>query len=451
MTTRLARRPGRVLLAVVTALALVVVATAVVVVVPNELATRPRNVAPQAVVVASSEDAGRTADKAVDGRYGSDAPADASWVAHADDRAAWLRLEWPTPQTVDRVVLYLPDAGINVASATVRFDDGSSARLDNLPKDGSGEEVRFPPRLVSSIVVTLDRTVPSEVGMGLAEIEVWTSNGQPRGALPDPLGQQLGQCSGTWTVNVIAHPDDDLLFISPDLLEEGKSGGCLLTVVVTAGDEGLGREYWRGRQDGLRAAYATLSKVQDSWTSTRAVVDGHQVVVDTLVAAPHVRLLYLGVPGGNLGGTGYPSTGQTSLAQLWDGTISGLTTVDGAAFYTHDDLVRTLRGILRTVGPTRLNTQNPTPAPGVDHSDHTQVARFVNSAVKGISSLPAPSYFVGYDTATMPPNVSGDLLAAKKRAFYAYAAHDPLVCGSDVTCLGKPYGEWLTRQYRSSK
>ncbi len=37
---------------------------------------------------------------------------------------------------------------------------------------------------------------------------------------------------------VVAHQDDSLLFLSPDLLHDIQAGDCVTTVYVTAGDGG---------------------------------------------------------------------------------------------------------------------------------------------------------------------------------------------------------------------
>jgi LmbE family N-acetylglucosaminyl deacetylase len=66
-------------------------------------------------------------------------------------------------------------------------------------------------------------------------------------------------------LNVVAHPDDDLLFLSPDLLDALRSGDDVRTVYLTAGDAGRAQEYWRGRTLGVGAAYATLLGVPDAW------------------------------------------------------------------------------------------------------------------------------------------------------------------------------------------
>ena len=60
---------------------------------------------------------------------------------------------------------------------------------------------------------------------------------------------------------VVAHPDDDLLFMNPDVRASIAAGRQVVTVVVTAGelgDPGNDR-YWKDRERGLLAAYSYMA------------------------------------------------------------------------------------------------------------------------------------------------------------------------------------------------
>src|SRR5882757_7338193 len=61
------------------------------------------------------------------------------------------------------------------------------------------------------------------------------------------------------TFNVVAHEDDDILFLSPDLLHAVQAGRCVRTVFVTAGDAGAGPGYWQDREAGSKAAYIQMT------------------------------------------------------------------------------------------------------------------------------------------------------------------------------------------------
>ena len=106
-----------------------------------------------------------------------------------------------------------------------------------------------------------------------------------------------GGCPRGKTMNIVAHEDDDLLFLSPDLLRDIGAGRCVRTVFVTAGDaaERVGGTadqrsvYWHAREAGSRAAYALMSGVRNSWDRSHVLVDGHRIVMFTLVANRRCR------------------------------------------------------------------------------------------------------------------------------------------------------------------
>ncbi|MEK6345738.1 MAG: hypothetical protein V4737_18155, partial [Curtobacterium sp.] len=66
-------------------------------------------------------------------------------------------------------------------------------------------------------------------------------------------------CRAGRVLDVVAHPDDDLLFQGSDLRASIESGACVRTVVVTAADSGYPAWYWRERQTGLVGADAALA------------------------------------------------------------------------------------------------------------------------------------------------------------------------------------------------
>ena len=83
------------------------------------------------------------------------------------------------------------------------------------------------------------------------------------------------------SLNIVAHADDDLLFLSPDLLHAIEASRNVRTVFLTAGDSGAGADYWGRREAGVRAAYAQMSGVANVWTQTDAGIAGHPIPVFT--------------------------------------------------------------------------------------------------------------------------------------------------------------------------
>src|ERR1700751_5955879 len=90
------------------------------------------------------------------------------------------------------------------------------------------------------------------------------------------------------TLNIVAHEDDDLLFLSPDLLHAIQAGRTLRTIFVTAGDDGLNASYWQGREAGMQAAYALMCGVANSWDQSDAGIAGHPIPIFTLTGRPSV-------------------------------------------------------------------------------------------------------------------------------------------------------------------
>jgi len=93
------------------------------------------------------------------------------------------------------------------------------------------------------------------------------------------------ECNNGASMNIVAHEDDDLLFLSPDLIHDIQSGRCVRTIFVTAGDAGKGRRYWKSREDGIRSAYALMAGVSSPWTISDAFISGHGITIHTLKAA----------------------------------------------------------------------------------------------------------------------------------------------------------------------
>jgi LmbE family N-acetylglucosaminyl deacetylase len=263
-----------------------------------------------------------------------------------------------------------------------------------------------------------------------------------------PIRDALAAASSGPTLNIVAHEDDDLIFLSPDLLHAIQAGGKVRTVFITAGDAGNGSGYWTGRQNGMLAAYAQMAGVSNSWTQADAGIAGHPMPLYTLSAASAISLVFMHLPDGDVDGGGFSSTHFESLEGLWTGAISTIHAIDGSSSYTKSTLVSTLTAMMSAFQAASINTQDYAGTFGDgDHSDHHAAAYFAQAATQAYSTSVAFAGYLDYSTSDLPANVTGSDLTAKSNAFYTYAPYDSDQCASPSACAGSDYEDWLQRQY----
>jgi LmbE family N-acetylglucosaminyl deacetylase len=256
-----------------------------------------------------------------------------------------------------------------------------------------------------------------------------------------------GTCTGR-AMQIVAHPDDDLLFMNPDIVGDVEDGLCVRTVYVTTGDAARDESYWRLREDGVRAAYATMSGAEDEWTASTTEIDGYSLVTQTLDAAPGISLVFMHLPDGNRRGTGNRIHDHESLMRLWQGDIDSIHAVDGSASYDLESLVGTLAGLIADFRPETIRVQDWTiPFHSGDNADHTAAALLAHEAAQGYLAEHTLLASAGYPSWTQGANVTGRDLGLKADAIIAYGAYDPKLC-TDARCVdGLVAAIRATRQY----
>ena len=260
-----------------------------------------------------------------------------------------------------------------------------------------------------------------------------------------PVSAAAATC-GTSVMVAVAHQDDSLLFLSPDLLHDIQAGDCVTTVYLTAGDDGYGAAYWQAREAGALAAYANMAGVANNWTQSTTSAAGHSIVTETLQGASNVKQLFMRLPDGNVDGSGFPADNNESLLKLWTGAIGTIHPIDSSPGYTAQGLVSTLTSLMTTFQPTVIRTQDYAGQVGDDdHSDHHVTAYLTRAASQRYTTPHTLTGYLGYDGQYRAQNVSGADLTAKTSAWDAYAQVTG-VC-SDPSCSGTSYPAWLARQY----
>ena len=276
---------------------------------------------------------------------------------------------------------------------------------------------------------------------------------------PDELTGAV--CNVPTVMNVVAHQDDDLLFINPDISNDIDNGNCVRTVFVTAGDAGYANYYWLGRQRGSEAAYSKMiGSKQDIWIEkTVKFADKQFVTVAQPKGNQKVALIFIHLPDGNLNGEGFTANKQQSLSKLLENKEQYIGTVDGQSNYNKQDIVELLYRIMQIYQPTELRTQsivrgNEYP----DHGDHNAVGVFASEAFnkfqdqrfEGKVKLPL-TYYIGYPIHALPNNLTTEQISKKADIFLTYAKYDGSVCRNFDKCLQHTnYGIYIDRQYKSS-
>jgi LmbE family N-acetylglucosaminyl deacetylase len=250
------------------------------------------------------------------------------------------------------------------------------------------------------------------------------------------------------SMQVVAHADDELLFMNPDVDRSVNSGLPAISVYLTAGeltgDGSTPAERARNRQRGLQNAYAEMTGVADAddatqseWTGTAFEVAGKMVELYILRSRPDVQLVFLNLPDGQLRNV---DTGGSAASVVPAGGLAS-----ASSRYTRTDVVGVLRELMTLYTPTVLRSLDPEPdrrsgyAP--DHPDHVAAARFAREALTGYPGRLYEINYRAYNISDGPPNLSADETARKGRLLEEYYRYDREFGDSHAG------DQWLSRMY----
>ncbi|WP_053704579.1 MULTISPECIES: PIG-L family deacetylase [unclassified Streptomyces] len=336
-------------------------------------------------------------------------------------------------------------------------------------------------------VLTAGATGVLSVATGQQTSAEGTQDKNPAAALPASV------TAGS-VVQIVAHPDDDLFFMNPDLSRSLLSGTQVTTAYLTSGESdgrneahGAGvndpeqpadhAHYAEARQNGIRSAYAQMATGDrtSAWRRTViATAGGGRAELDVLIAKPQVNLVWLMLREARSTGGDTPE----SLRGLWNGRIPALqaqltsgTPVKQPYTYTKDQLVQAIAGVLERYRPTTIRMQDPTPnrygengaGRYTDHQDHMYGARFVQAAtavyaerVRNRPHFSVQSY-LGYHNSTLPHALDPQTAETKTGFLRTYAWQDHQdYCGSPSGCgdrkvAGNPTGRNWAQSLRYSR
>lgn len=215
---------------------------------------------------------------------------------------------------------------------------------------------------------------------------------------------------------VVAHPDDDLLFMSPTVPRSLDDPDSEVHIVyVTSGSSSF--TYAQDRESGIRAAYAVATGEPNAWTFTTRTFGGQPVQVGTLDGDSSLHVYFMRVRGG--------------LLDLWRSDVTTRTVVGTSGFHTYSTLVDALEEIILDIAPDHVATLDPTEfAHGSDHVDHVGAARFALSARQRYTAPHSFAIHRGYNLvhAPLPANLSAREYDDKEWVFQNYAIHDDNFC-----------------------
>lgn len=263
-------------------------------------------------------------------------------------------------------------------------------------------------------------------------------------------------------MQVVAHEDDDILFMNPDLQASIHMGAPVVTVFLTAGESDVADApgYAASRQAGSRAAYARMAGVADQWRAEALPTGAGQVELYTLTARPELQLIFANLPDNN---DPKAEGGKRALTRLWRDTgervrIQTLVPAGGAVHESYSyhrlDVVDLLLTLFKRFRPTLVRAQDAQPdmrytqhwLPYHDHPDHVMAARFTGEAVRAYRSGGAnprlvQSDYRDYNVEEAPVNLTEAEQREKLDLFAVYAQHDSQVFA------GGSYDAWPRRMY----
>lgn len=253
---------------------------------------------------------------------------------------------------------------------------------------------------------------------------------------------------------VVAHQDDDLLFMNPDIARSIQEGRPVRVVFVTAAGS-PDRVSWQTREHGVYTPYMSMAKASFSrdadaasyYTCGAQAFAGKNVQVCSLTQNPLVSLVFLRLPDGGLASLWATDNG----APFYEKPVASLKSADSANTYTKAELIGTLSALLSGFSPARIGTLDSTFAYGDDHADHITSALLTLEASHASASSAELRIYRGYSIegdgyydipAAEIMNLSTAEYQEKRRIMVDY--------GGDFE-NGSTFDNWCKRQYTVSR
>jgi len=261
--------------------------------------------------------------------------------------------------------------------------------------------------------------------------------------------KQLENCAPGTTDIVVAHADDDLLFINPDVQNKLINKWCVRTIYLTAADDGREKGYWENRENGIKSAYSKMLGSDEQWIDSETKLNGYVITTSQPVNTPSLSLMFMRLPDGGVNGRGFHHTGYTSIYNMSKDKDLTITTIDGKSQYIYQSIVKVIAAIIKFDQPADILTTISTGQMSIgDHSDHTAVGQLAKLAASQAESEASILAYVGYPSSRLPENLTPLQASEKKEIFSNYAQNDEAICKHHRQCsIDDTYGNYFSRKY----
>jgi LmbE family N-acetylglucosaminyl deacetylase len=245
------------------------------------------------------------------------------------------------------------------------------------------------------------------------------------------------ECGGFKDLYIVAHEDDDLLFMNPDIYENIRNGHAVETIYVTAGDKRKPPEYWMAREAGARDAYAYMTGVRNRWIHEALKIGDKKIVRFILKDRPRIGLVFLRLPDGI-----DIRKGEVTLQTIFQYDQVIIASKDQANIYRQAELTKVLTILTEEFEPSTFSYIYPG-----NHVDHFFVAKFAQWVESRYHKPHTVYRYRDYGISRVPVNLSDFDTYLKWTIAAIYGKHDEYFPKFGHEKNYPRYFQWCRRQY----
>lgn len=223
---------------------------------------------------------------------------------------------------------------------------------------------------------------------------------------------------------IVAHQDDWQLFMGDVVARRVQTGGPVVFIYLTAGDDGRDSVYWITREKGALAStrvavgVAATDSARDQCSTVKAL--DHAIRKCTIA---NTESYFFRLPDGHRNGMGFARYSYQSLRKLRLKRITSISALDGSAAYKGwADVMSTVKAVIGESSADRrvtVHTSDPSVVVNPhDHFDHRMAGLLVYDLRK--QNRWNVAYYTGYALSTRAPNRAEDQVRQKTSLFLAY-------------------------------